>query len=96
LTLERGLAIGCVLLLGGVALSINAVQGWASTGYGSLDPRDAMRTAIPSVSLMLIGVEFMVASFFLGMLRFEHRPTSGESRAVRSPVYGTNEIPRAG
>jgi hypothetical protein len=77
LTLERGLVIGIVLLLGGIALSIGAVRGWATVGYGSLDPRAVMRTAIPSVSMMLIGVEFIVASFFLGILRLD-QPATGE------------------
>lgn len=75
LTLERGVIIGSVLLIGGIVLSIIAVRDWASTGYGPLDPRLVMRTTIPSVSMMLVGMEFIVASFFLWILRLEHRTT---------------------
>jgi len=39
------------------------------TGYGELDPREVMRVAIPSVSMMLLGMECCLASFFLGILR---------------------------
>jgi glycosyltransferase involved in cell wall biosynthesis len=78
LTLERGLAIGFSLLIGGIIMSVTAVNGWASTGYGPLDPRDVMRTAIPSVSMLIMGVEFIVASFFLGLLRFERRELPGD------------------
>ena len=71
LTLERGLAIGLALLFGGIAMSTSAVRAWAVTGYGTLDPTAVMRTAIPSVTMLLTGMEFIVASFFLGLLRFE-------------------------
>lgn len=71
LTLERGLAIGLVMLGGGFTLSANAVLGWAHVGYGALDPREVMRTAIPSVSMLLMGMEIILASFFLGLLRMQ-------------------------
>jgi hypothetical protein len=70
LTLERGIAIGSVLFAGGVVLSLSAVHEWAAAGYGPLDPRAVMRTTIPSVCMLLTGMEFVVASFFLGLLRF--------------------------
>jgi glycosyltransferase involved in cell wall biosynthesis len=72
LTLERGVAVGLTLLAGGLVLSVHALVGWADTHYGALDPREVMRTAIPSVSMLLIGMEFVLASFFLGILRIEH------------------------
>lgn len=74
LTLERGLVIGLVLLAGGVLLTASALHTWASAHYGALNPRDVMRIAIPSVTMMLLGMEFVLASFFLGMLRFEPPP----------------------
>lgn len=71
LTLERGLAIGFVLLFGGVTLSATALHAWASANYGALNPVNVMRITIPSITMMLLGTEFILASFFLGMLRFE-------------------------
>lgn len=95
LTLERGLVIGGALFIGGLILSVSAVHDWAAVGYGSLDPRDAMRTAIPSVSMMLIGVEFIVASFFLGLLRFEQPLTKTTSEPMVAPEYSTPSASRS-
>jgi hypothetical protein len=69
LTLERGLAIGLVLVLGGVTLSAGALSNWATAGYLALEPRMMMRTTIPAVVMMIIGVEFIFSSFFLSLLR---------------------------
>lgn len=82
LTLERGVAMGAVLLIGGLLLSAIAVRGWATTGYGPLDPRLMMRTAIPSVSMMLIGMEFIIASFFLWILRLDPGAAQTPSEAA--------------
>lgn len=71
LTLERGLAIGFAMLAGGLVLSGGAIHAWAAQGYGALDPRDVMRIAIPSVSMILMGTEFVLASFFLGVLSIQ-------------------------
>ncbi|HKE94722.1 MAG TPA: glycosyltransferase family 2 protein [Povalibacter sp.] len=87
LTLERGVAIGLVLLLGGIALSAGAVHTWASTHYGALDPRDVMRVTIPSVTMMLLGMEFILASFFLGMLRFETADGRFREKSGALPQY---------
>jgi glycosyltransferase involved in cell wall biosynthesis len=94
LTLERGIAIGCALLIGGIALSAGALHSWADANYGALNPLEVMRTAIPSVSMMIMGMEFVVASFFLGMLRLEHpgrteykqHSDDASPRAVRSEL----------
>jgi glycosyltransferase involved in cell wall biosynthesis len=72
LTLERGLIVGLTLLVAGFVLSGRAIFGWASVGYGALDPREVMRTAIPAVAMMIGGMEFVLASFFLGILRIPH------------------------
>lgn len=84
LTLERGIAIGGVLFAGGIALSVAAVHEWAAAGYGPLDPRAVMRTTIPSVCMLLTGMEFVVASFFLGLLRFSpHEDSQSQTQELR-------------
>ena len=71
-TLERGLLIGLGLVAGGITLSVGAIYQWAHASYGEINPRDVMRIAIPSVSMMIAGTEFVLASFFLSILRAEH------------------------
>lgn len=83
LSLERGLALGVVLFLGGLALGFNAVSGWAHESYGALDPTHMMRTAIPSVTMMVVGMQFGSASFFLNLLK-EERPVRSQSNKAGS------------
>lgn len=95
LTLERGLALGMVLLAGGVTTSAIAVKTWAMLEFGQLDPREIMRVAIPSVSMMIIGIEFIFASFLLSVLRVRSQDATAlaydssalESSEKSSPVY---------
>jgi hypothetical protein len=68
-TIERGLIIGLTLFLLGLSLAIVSVEQWIVQGLGPLQPERMMRLAIPSVWMMVAGAEFMLGSFFLGLLR---------------------------
>jgi glycosyltransferase involved in cell wall biosynthesis len=71
-TLERGLAIGAAGLLIGLVLLGGAVNQWRLTGFGSLDYAHTMRWVIPGVTLVALGVQTVLGSFFtsiLGMAR---------------------------
>jgi hypothetical protein len=68
LTLERGLLAGLALAACGLAWSAAAFWQWRETGFGALDPRLVMRDTIPATSLMIAGMEVMLASFLLSLL----------------------------
>lgn len=68
-TLERGLVVALALFLVGVAMSLQAVHLWVSQDFGALDPREAMRWVIPSVTLMAVGGELALSVFVLEALR---------------------------
>lgn len=68
-TLERGLVVALILFLAGVALSLQAVRLWMSLDFGVLDPREAMRWVIPSVTLMAVGGQLALSVFVLEALR---------------------------
>jgi hypothetical protein len=72
-TLELGLLAGAVLLLGGVAGSLYAVELWGSGNFGRLDPVRMLRLVIPAVTAVTLGAETMLASFFLSVLRLRRR-----------------------
>ena len=72
-TLEVGLAIGFAMFVGGLLGAIVAVQGWRSTGYGPLDAAATMRVVIPSVTLMILGAQGIMGSFFLSVLGLRRR-----------------------
>ena len=69
LTLERGLFAGLCMVLAGVLWSAAAVWQWRAAGFGGLDPRVVMRDTIPATALMVSGMELVLASFLLSVLR---------------------------
>ncbi len=72
--LERGLLMGGVFLLTGVFLSVMAVFQWGQTHFGTIDPVVMLRRVIPAVSLVVLGVQVMMNSFFLGMMLIRKSP----------------------
>jgi hypothetical protein len=71
LTLERGLAAGLAMALIGFLWSASAFLAWRETGFGALDPRVVMRDTIPASTLMVGGMEVVLASFLLSVLRLK-------------------------
>ena len=68
LRLETGLLAGGLMTLTGAILLLVALSGWATTGFGALDPRSTLRIAIPACVLLALGVQTVFASFFLSIL----------------------------
>ena len=73
LNLERGLIIGLLLLIVGVALATYGFIHWGSSDFGALDARDAIRLAVPAATLSVLGVETIMGSFFLSVLGLSRR-----------------------
>jgi hypothetical protein len=73
ITLERGLAAGVIVLLAGVGCTIYGVVNWGAQGFGSLDPRDAVRVVVPAATALVLGFELILSSFFLSILGLARR-----------------------
>jgi len=71
LTLERGLLSGFAIVLTGFVWSAAAFWQWRESGFGPLDPRVVMRDTIPATALLVGGMELMLASFLLSLLRLK-------------------------
>jgi glycosyltransferase involved in cell wall biosynthesis len=71
LTLERGLLLGLSLAACGIVWSAAAFWHWRAAAFGALDPRVVMRDTIPATSLMIGGMEIMLASFLLSLLNWK-------------------------
>jgi glycosyltransferase involved in cell wall biosynthesis len=71
LSLERGLLAGLAVATTGFLWSAAAFLYWRETGFTALDPRVVMRDTIPAASLMVGGMEIMLASFLLSVLRMK-------------------------
>jgi len=70
-TLERGLLGGFAVALCGFLWSCAAFWEWRETGFGALDPGVMMRDTIPAAALMVAGMELMLASFLLSLIRWK-------------------------
>lgn len=70
LSIEGGLVVGACLFLFGLGWSVQLVFEWRQTGFGELEPTQAMRAAIPAVTLMIIGVQAAAGALFAGALHF--------------------------
>ena len=66
--LETGIFAGALLLVAGIGLSIYALSFWISTSFGPLDPSRTLRLVIPAVTLLALGMQTVLASFFLSIL----------------------------
>ena len=88
ITLERGLALGGVLLLGGGVTLVTIFVAWALNGFGALSHEYA--TAI-GFTLVAIGVQVALGSFFISLLTMRTAEPSraevvAEPGAQRAPV----------
>jgi hypothetical protein len=68
--LERGLVLGGVLFVAGFALDAAILVHWLASGRATLD---AVRPALQASTLMIVGAQIVVSSFFLSMLAVPRR-----------------------
>jgi len=72
-TLERGVLIGGLSTLLGVAAFVVAVVLWGSRGFGQLDPASTMRLPIWGMVFVISGLQVFLVSFTLSLTRIESR-----------------------
>ena len=67
-TLEKGLVGGVAVFAAGFIIILFALFGWASTGFGNLDPLDTTRTVIAGRTLASIGLQTILFSLIFSYL----------------------------
>lgn len=67
-TLESGLIFGILMIIAGISGSVLALHKWAGSGFGALLPEEMMRITIPSVTLLIVGMQTVFASFFANLI----------------------------
>lgn len=67
-TLERGLIIGAVVFTVGMLGACYSFYIWMQHGFGSLAPTQMMRLLIPATTAVVIGLQCVLASFFMSLL----------------------------
>ena len=76
---ERGMLIGLGLFALGVLIAVVQLIVWGASGFGSQDPTEVVRVALPSALCLVLGFQTLLMSFFSGVLttpRRESRPDS--------------------
>jgi len=72
-TLARGLTVSLVAMAAGGMLLLWAVWQWRAVGYGSLDYARTMRIVLPGSTLMALGFQTFLASWFTSILGLARR-----------------------
>jgi hypothetical protein len=60
-------------MLAGLGLSVYALGSWQARHFGALDYAQTMRLVIPAALFLTLGVQTMLASFFLSVLGLRRR-----------------------
>jgi glycosyltransferase involved in cell wall biosynthesis len=76
LSLETGAIAGLGLIVAGLAMSVVAIFVWGDSGFADLDYRETMRLVVPAATLLILGVQTVLASFFISILGIERSPRS--------------------
>lgn len=69
MSLEVGLVVGAALVSSGLLWSVSLLYEWGATGFGALDPTEAMRGVIPAVTLMIVGTQAAAGALFAAALK---------------------------
>jgi len=67
--LEKGLLFGGGFILSGIVLFVVALMNWQAVNFGQLSPTEAFRITIPSCTLLVLGLQIMMYSFFWHILK---------------------------
>jgi glycosyltransferase involved in cell wall biosynthesis len=65
---EVGMAAGLALLLAGLGGGAYSLGLWELASFGALNPEVTLRVVAPSATAMIVGLQLIFSSFFLGVL----------------------------
>jgi len=73
INLEVGLAVGVLFLSLGLGGSIVVVSDWGAPSFGTREAGPMARLVIPSILSLIVGLQIVLASFFLSVLGLRRR-----------------------
>lgn len=71
--LEKGLIVGGIFFLIGLAFSVMGVQYWEARSFGPLNYSIGLRIVIPAVLFLALGFQIILSSFFLSILGLKRK-----------------------
>ena len=76
-------------------MSVVALFVWGDSGFADLDYRDTLRLVVPAATMLILGVQTVLASFFISILGIQRTARSAERD--RGRLTGkARRYPRAG
>jgi glycosyltransferase involved in cell wall biosynthesis len=78
-SLERGLVVGSLFLLGGLSIDVVILVQWIDRSLGALN---AVRPAIYALTLFVLGLQFVFASFFLSLFQVRRHAMPPGDRSI--------------
>jgi len=66
---DRIIAIGAVIVILGIVLSIIAVETWKASSMGDLNAEQTMRIVIPAVLCLIVGFQSIFTGFMVGVMK---------------------------
>jgi glycosyltransferase involved in cell wall biosynthesis len=78
ISVEAGALIGLALILAALATSIVAIAVWGGSGFEELEYRHTMRLVVPASTMLILGVQTVLASFFVSILGIERSRDGNE------------------
>ena len=97
LSLERGLILGALIGLAGLAGLIFSVLYWHGQGFHNLNYEHSLRLMIPSVTALMVSCQVILGTFFLSILGIKHtrHPVTVSAPSVPDAVANHVEQPAA-
>jgi glycosyltransferase involved in cell wall biosynthesis len=66
--LERGLLVGFTIFISGVFIAYLSFRDWQQVDFGHLNTSVTLRKVIPSIVLIILGLQTIFSSFFMSVL----------------------------
>lgn len=70
-SIDYALLAGGLVFLGGFVVLIMAINDWRSSGFATLDYQSSMRTVIPAITSIALGLQTVFTSFAIAVLGME-------------------------
>jgi glycosyltransferase involved in cell wall biosynthesis len=71
--LEKGLLAAAAGIVGGAILLLVAINQWRLAGFGDLNYAKTMRLVIPGATLITLGFQTFLSSFFISIMGMKHK-----------------------
>ncbi|MEA3076279.1 MAG: hypothetical protein QOF60_1187 [Actinomycetota bacterium] len=84
--LENGLGVGVALAAVGIVAAIVSFVRWRDANWGNVQTGDSIRTVVPAALGIVLGMQTILASFFLSILGIPHTAAGSGSGSGETPT----------